>query len=153
MLIRLQRIYNLWSIHAIILSFLDVLQSFYRNFISFLGLTYWPSASCYFFACFLHRRKSIPNGVQTQRNSTEIFYGPEGTQWARAAPGGVPRGGHNPPGCGWKHPPGASMAHYVPSGTKKISVKFRCVWTPFGIDFLRCKKQARNSNWNLALCQ
>ena len=26
------------------------------------------------------------------------FFGLEGTQWARAAPGGVPRGGHNPPG-------------------------------------------------------
>ena len=37
MLIRLQRIYNLWSIHANILSFLDVLRSFYSNFISFFG--------------------------------------------------------------------------------------------------------------------
>ena len=26
------------------------------------------------------------------RNFTEIFYGPEGTQWALAAPRGAPRG-------------------------------------------------------------
>ena len=33
MLIRLQRIYNLWSIHAIILSILDVLYTFICYFI------------------------------------------------------------------------------------------------------------------------
>ena len=27
-----------------------------------------------------------------KRNFTEIFYGPEDTQWAKAAPGGAPRG-------------------------------------------------------------
>ena len=27
-----------------------------------------------------------------QQNFTEIFYGPEDTQWAKAAPGGAPRG-------------------------------------------------------------
>ena len=37
MLIRLQRIYNFWLFHAVILSFLDVLQSFYSNFISLFG--------------------------------------------------------------------------------------------------------------------
>ena len=37
MLIRLQRIYNFWLFHAIILSFLCVLQSLYSNFISFFG--------------------------------------------------------------------------------------------------------------------
>ena len=94
-MIRLQRIYNLRSIHAVILSFLDVLQSFYSNFISFFGtnlLTQCP-VSLLFFACFLHRRKPISNGVQTPRNFLEIFSRPEGTRWARAAPGGVPRGG------------------------------------------------------------
>ena len=73
---------------------------FYNHFIAtlyhFLGLTYWPSAQCQllFFACFLHRRKSISNRVQTPRNFLWIFYGPEDHQWARAAPGGVvhPRG-------------------------------------------------------------
>jgi hypothetical protein len=36
-LIRLQRIYNFCLFHAVILSFLDVLQSFYNNFIPFFG--------------------------------------------------------------------------------------------------------------------
>src|SRR3990170_2466651 len=35
--IRLQRIYNFCLFHAVILSFLDVLQSFDSNFISFFG--------------------------------------------------------------------------------------------------------------------
>ena len=39
-LIRLQHIYNLWSIHAIILSIYDVLYAFICHFIWFLGLTY-----------------------------------------------------------------------------------------------------------------
>ena len=36
----LQRIYNFCLVHAVTLSFLDVLQSFYSNYISFIGLTY-----------------------------------------------------------------------------------------------------------------
>ena len=36
-----------------------------------------------------------------QRNFREIFYGPEDTQRAKAAPGGVLRGEHNPPGRAW----------------------------------------------------
>ena len=32
-----------------------------------------PSDSCCFFPCFLHRRKSVSDRVQTQRNFTEIF--------------------------------------------------------------------------------
>ena len=39
-LIRLQRIYNFCLFHAIILSFLDVLQSFLATLYHFLGLTY-----------------------------------------------------------------------------------------------------------------
>ena len=46
MLILLQHIYNFCLFHAVILSFLDVLQSFYSNLISFWGLTYWHSAQC-----------------------------------------------------------------------------------------------------------
>ena len=37
MLLRLQHVYNFLLFHAVILSFLDVLQSFYSNFISFFG--------------------------------------------------------------------------------------------------------------------
>ena len=95
MLIRLQPIYNFWLFHVVILSFLDVLQSFYYCFISFLVLTYWHNAKCQllFSACFLHCRKSISDGVQMPRNSTMIFYGPEGTQRALVAPWGSPEEG------------------------------------------------------------
>ena len=67
---------------------------FYNHFISFLVLTYWHSAKCQllFFAYFLHRRKSIPNGVQTQRKFLWNFYGPEDIQWAEEAPGGCSEG-------------------------------------------------------------
>jgi hypothetical protein len=57
-------------------------------------------------------------------------------------PLGVPRGVVLPSGL----PSGTSLAHLVSSDPEKISKKFRCVWTPFGIDFLRSKKQAKNSN-------
>ena len=72
---------------------------FYNHFIvilyHFLVLTYWHSAKCQlqFFPCFLHCRKSISNGVQMPGNSTMIFYGPHGRQWALVAPGGCPEGG------------------------------------------------------------
>ena len=144
---------------------------FYNHFIAtlyhFLGLTYWPSAQCQllFFACFLHRRKSISNGVQTPRNFLDIFYGSEHLGWARAAPGGCPERGTThqgvPGGPGaprWVVPTsglpfGTSLAHCMSSGPSKFSVKFHGVWTPFGTDILRCKTQAKNSNWHLALCQ
>ena len=93
MLIRLQRIYNFLLFHAVILSILDVLQSFIVILYHFLVLTYSRSAKCQllFFPCFLHHRKSISDGVQMPRNFTENFYGPKGTQRALAAPGGAPR--------------------------------------------------------------
>jgi hypothetical protein len=36
---------------------------------------------------------------------------------------------------------------------EKITKKFYSIWTPFGIDFMQCKKQAKNSNWHWALGQ
>jgi hypothetical protein len=71
---------------------------FYNHFIEtvyqFLGLTYWHSAQCQLllFACFLLRRKSIPNEVQTQRNFLENFSGPEDTCWAKELPEGGSEG-------------------------------------------------------------
>ena len=94
MLIRLQRIYNFCLFHAVILSFLDVLPSFYSNFISFFVtnlLTQCPVPVVFFFL-FLLRRKSIPNGVQTQRNFLVIFSGPEDTRWAKKVPKGCSEG-------------------------------------------------------------
>ena len=63
---------------------------------------------------------------------------------------GAPR----PPGTPWwvvlpsELPSGTSLAYMVSFGPEKITKEFCCVWTPFGIDFLRCKKQAKNSNWH-----
>ena len=91
MLIRLQHIYNFWLFHAVILSFLDVLQSFYSYF---LVLIYWHSAHCQllFSACFLHRRKSIPNGVQTQWNFLWNFFDQKTSSGPKKHLGGAPRG-------------------------------------------------------------
>ena len=72
---------------------------FYIHFIEtlyhFLGLTYWHSAQCelLFFACFLLRKKLIPNRVQTQRNFLENFSGPEDTWWVEEVPKGCLEGG------------------------------------------------------------
>jgi len=51
------------------------------------------------------------------------------------------------------HLSGSCLAHWVSSGPEKISKKFRRDWTPFGIDFLRSKKQAKTATGTLALCQ
>ena len=94
MLIRLQLIYNLLSIHAIILSFLDVLQSFYSNFISFFGTNLLTQCLvpvaifCLFFTSQKINIKRSPNTAKLYGD----FFGLEGTQWARAAPGGCPEG-------------------------------------------------------------
>ena len=61
---------------------------FYNHFkvilYHFLVLTYWHRAQyqLLFTACFLHRRKSIPTGVQKQRNFLRIFLGQKNRdQW------------------------------------------------------------------------
>ena len=71
---------------------------------------------------------------------------------------GGQQGGHNPPRCSWVvppsgHPSGTSSAHLVSSGPEKIHKEFRCVWTPFDIGFMQCKKQAENNNCHWALYQ
>ena len=59
------------------------------------------------------------------------------------------QGAAGPPSAPWwvvlpsEHPQGASSTHWMSSSPKKISKKFRCVWTPFGIDLMRCKKTCR----------
>ena len=77
-----------------------------------------------------------------------IFYGPKGRRWALVAPGRSPeegtthQGAPGGPSAPWwvvlssGHPPSGARAHYVRSGPKKIPVEFRCIWTPFGIDFM-----------------
>jgi hypothetical protein len=112
---------------------------FYNHFIAtlyhFLGLTYWHSAQCQllFFACFLHRRKLIPNGVQTQRNFLVIFSGQEDIQRAREVPergpevGSTHHGAPGGPGAPWwvvlpsEPPSGTFLAQLVSSGPEKIT--------------------------------
>ena len=59
------------------------------------------------------------------------------------------QGAPGPPGAPWwvllppEPPPATCLARHGSSGLEKISKKFCCVWTPFGIDFLRSKKQAK----------
>ena len=126
-----------------------------------------------FFACFLHRRKSISNRVQTPQNFLWIFYGPEDHQWARAAPG-VPRGGHNPPGrvwgprraqvvvptlvAWWVVPPsGHPQVQLWPIGGLLVHKKSTKSFAVFGLRLIliSCdvKKQGRNNNWHWALVQ
>ena len=78
MLIRLQCIYNFLLFHAIILSFLDVLQSFNNHFTSFLVLTYWHSAMPV--CCFLHVFYIAGNQYQTESKRSKTFWG---FFWAR----------------------------------------------------------------------
>ena len=93
-LIHPQRIYNLWSIHVVILSFLDVLQSFYSNFISFFGTNLLTQCTVPVdvFAFFLHHRKSISNGVQTLQNFLWIFMDQKTSNGPEQDLGGAPRG-------------------------------------------------------------
>ena len=69
------------------------------------------------------------------------------------------QGAPGAPGAPWwvvlstAHLPGSSLAHWVSSGPEKISKKFRHDWTPFGIDILRSKKQAKTATGTLTLCQ
>ena len=100
-----------------------------------------------------------------QRNFLWIFSRPEDTRSTEEVSetetevGTTHRGAPEPPGTPrWVvppsgYPPGTSLAQLVSSGPEKIFKKFCCVWTLSGIDFLRSKKQAKNSNWHWALCQ
>ena len=70
-----------------------------------------------------------------QRNSMEIFYGPKGTQWARAAPGGCPEGGTTYQGA--PGPPGVPrwvVPTSVASRTPSLHYKFPNILKPFGVN-------------------
>jgi hypothetical protein len=60
-------------------------------------------------------------------------------------------GAPGPPGAPWwvvlpsEPPSGTFLAQLVSSSTEKITKKFRYVWTPFGIDFLRSKKKQKTT--------
>lgn len=159
-LIHLQSIYNLWSIHAILLSFLDVLQSFYSNFISFLGTNLLTQCQLLFFACFLHLRKSISNGVQIQRNSWRIFLGQKKVGGPRKQLGAA-RGEQHPPGHA-RRPRHALVgaAHLECPRTASLPYKIPNIPKPFrvALDQKFCRRKASISTRSnldpvLAPCQ
>ena len=103
MLIHLQRIYNIWSIHDVILSFLDVLQSFYSNFISFFGtdlLTQCPVAVVVFFLFFTSQKIKTKWSTNAAKLFGDFFWTRRHKMGQRSTRG-VPRGGHNPPWRAW----------------------------------------------------
>ena len=72
--------------------------------------------------------------------------GPRGTR-ARLPPQARPGGSWPPPGSSGPLP---KLLVSLMS-RKKISKKFRGIWTSFGTDILENQKQAKNSNWHWAL--
>ena len=91
-MIRLQHIYTFWLFHDVILSILDVLQSFYSHFISFLVLTNWHSAKCQFlfFPVYFTSQKI---NIRRNPNATKLY---RDFLWTRRNMLG--------PGCTWGSP-------------------------------------------------
>src|SRR3989337_1815888 len=89
--------------HAVILSFLDVLQSFYSNFISFFGtnlltLCQVPVAIfCMFFTSQEINTNQSPNAAKLFVD----FLDQKTSNGPKKRLGGVLRGEHNPPGRAW----------------------------------------------------
>ena len=83
----------------------------------------------------------IKRGFRTQPRWAQPTKGCLGLQ---ARPSGL---------CSPRSTPRCSLGPLGVFWSNKFSVKFRCIWTPFGIDFLRYKKHAENSNWHLAIRQ
>ena len=72
-LIRLQRIYNFWLLHAILSTVLDIIGLYYP-ILYYFGtnlLTGGPTENCCFLPVLGFRRKGISNGVQTEWNLRE----------------------------------------------------------------------------------
>ena len=72
-MIRLQRIYNLWSIHAILLSVLNI-NGLHYTLLYYFGtnlLTGGPAQNCCFLPIPEFSSKRISNGVQTEWNLRE----------------------------------------------------------------------------------
>ena len=111
-----------------------------------------PSASCCFFACFVHRREINTKWSPNAAKLFVDFFGPEDIQWAGEAPGGGGlRGEDNPPGrtsvgaAPLEQPLRCFLGPLAFFWPKKILQEFRCIWTPFDIDFLRCKNMQKTA--------
>ena len=141
---------------------MGVLQSFYSNFISFFGtnlLTQCPvlvAVFCLFFRSQEINIKQSPNTVKLYRDFFWTRRNPMGQSctWGGAPRGTQPTSVRHPP---WRAQVGCAHLGYLFGPldvfwSKKISKKIRCIWTQFGIDFLRSKNM-QNNNWHWALCQ
>ena len=107
MLIRLQRIYNLWSIHVVLLSFLDVLQLFYSNFISFFGtnlLIGCPVPVAVFCLFFTSQEINIKRSPNTAKLFGDILW-TRTPKMGQSSTWGCPEGGTTHKGA--PGPPGA----------------------------------------------
>ena len=87
------------------------------------------------------------------REFIEAELGQTEQRWSHEAPGRAclpPRRalGLVATSCVFWPSPEASRVCYV---QKKISKKFRGIWTSFGAVYLKSQKQAENSNWHWAL--
>jgi hypothetical protein len=164
MLIRLQRIYNLWSIHAI---FTWVLYGFGALLYYFYGLTYSSSAQCQFlfFVSQKYHNKQSPNAIKihgdflwTKREPRSTGDGPGGG-WGSHKPGGAPPRARPPSlWAPWAPPltwiqrqtflyiletPERNLESRLPSQSKKYLPTWRV--------FLWNKRHAKNNNWHWAL--
>ena len=128
MLIRLQRIYNLWSIHAILLSVLMITGFIIHFYITFGTnlLTGGPSHIAVLLPISVFRRKGISNGVQMEWNHWERDFwnkrDPEDFEWTSSnRRGGHEAGGAPTPlgapstlvGPSWLHRPTSSSYLYL----------------------------------------
>ena len=77
MLIRLQRIYNFWLLHAILSTVLDVYGLYYTllYYLWHYLLTGGPAQIAVFLPISVFRRKGKSNGVQLTWNFTELIFG------------------------------------------------------------------------------
>ena len=76
MLIRLQRIYNFWLLHAILSSVFDIIWLYFSLLYYFWTnlLTGGPAQNCCFFPISEFRRKRISNRVQMEWNLRECDF-------------------------------------------------------------------------------
>ena len=99
-LIRLQRVYNFLLFHAVTLAFLDILQSFYSNFISFFGtnlLTKCPVPVAVFLLVFYFTEYQYQTDSKRNKTFWRILWTRRHNMGQRSTRGEA-RGGHNPPG-------------------------------------------------------
>ena len=134
-LIRLQRIYNFWLFHAIILPFLDVLHSLYSNFISFFGTNILiqcpvPVPVCCMF--YVSQKPNIKRSLNRIKTDGELFWNiwdfPDEESTRNGVRGGHETGGRAlPPGRAW-HSHGPPVRRLMPFFCHKKANFTRKIW-------------------------